>query len=87
MADPKPITITQITAASYQGGAEPQPFVIVGAGNVGQLALVTKQSGIANQPAATLPADFAGVQTQLQSLTTKINAILAALRSAGILAP
>lgn len=80
---PKPITVTTQTTASYgTKKPDPQPFVIVGTGS-----LVVKQAAIANQAAATLPADFAGVQTQLASLTTKINAILAALRSAGVILP
>lgn len=80
MADPKPITLTSVPAASYDGALDPQAFVVVGPG------AVTRQPAIANQPAATLPADLAGVQTQLQSLTTKVNAILVALRNAGIIA-
>ncbi len=81
MPAPKPIKLTQSTAAAYDGAAEPQPMVIVGAGNVGQAGLVTKQSGIADQPNATT-ADLAAIN----SLTAKVNAILAALRSAGIIA-
>lgn len=87
MAHPKPIKLTQITAANYDGAAEPQPMVIVGAGNVGQTALVTKQSAIANQANAGTLADLAAAQTAINSLTAKVNAILAALRSAGVIAP
>lgn len=80
---PKPITVTTQTVAAYGAARpEPQPYVIVGTGS-----LVVKQAAIANQAAATLPADFAGVQTQLASLTTKINAILAAIRAAGVILP
>lgn len=80
MPSPKPVTLTSVTAANYKGDGDPQPLVVVGPG------AVTRQAAIANQPAATLPADLAGVQTQLQSLTTKVNAILVALRNAGIIA-
>lgn len=30
MADPKPITLTQVEENSYTGAFEPQPFVVVG---------------------------------------------------------
>lgn len=86
MADPKPIKLTQVTTANYEGGAEPQPMVIVGAGNVGQSALVTKQSGIANittADATDLPTAIALANAN----KAKVNAILAALRSAGVIAP
>lgn len=86
MADPKPIALTSVTAASYTG-PDPQPMVVVSATGTGVVTPVTRQAAIANQPAATLPADFAGVQTQLQSITTKVNAILAALRNAGVINP
>lgn len=86
MADPKPIKLTQVTTANYDGAAEPQPMVIVGAGNVGQAALVTKQSGITNVTTADA-TDLASAIALANANKAKINAILAALRSAGVIAP
>lgn len=82
---PKPVTVTQITTANYEGAADPQPLVIVGAGNVGQAGLITKQSAIANQANAGTLADLAAAQAAINSLTAKVNAILGALRSAGVI--
>lgn len=81
---PKPITITQITTANYDGAAEPQPYVIVGAGNVGQAGLITKQSGIANEGTASA-TDLATAIALVNALKTKLNATLAALRAAGVI--
>lgn len=80
MPSPKPVTLTSITAANYKGDGDPQPLVVVGPG------AVSRQAAIANQaaPAATL-ADLAAARTELAAHATKINAILAALRSAGII--
>lgn len=83
---PKPIVLTSQTAASYPASLpDPQPFVVVQGATAGSVVAVTKQAGIADIPAATLPADFAGVQTQIQTDRTKINAIISALEAAGIL--
>lgn len=72
MAAPKPITLTQIESGAYDSDYAPEPFVIVG-GDV---------LGIDPQPAI---ADLAG-GADLATTVTKVNAILAALRSAGVIA-
>lgn len=88
MPAPKPVKLTQISAASYEGAGGPQPFVVVDNGaTAGEAGLVTTQAAIANQPASTVAADFAGVKVQIDAVITKLNAVLAALRAAGVIAP
>lgn len=72
MPAPKPIVLTQITDAAYTGDEAPAPFVIVG-GDI---------RGVDPQPAI---ADLAG-GADLPTTVTKVNAILAALRLAGVIA-
>lgn len=86
MARPKPVSMTQVTAANYKGIGKPQPLVIVGAGNVGQAGLATKQSAITDVTTADA-TDAATAVTLANANKAKINAILAALRSAGVIAP
>lgn len=84
MPQPKPVTLTQIPAEDYQGAGEPQPLVIVG----GDITGIDPQPAIANQ--ATVGGDFAtlaAATTAHNSLVAKVNAILAALRAAGVIAP
>ena len=80
--DPKPVTLTQIPAEDYEGAGAPQPLVIVG----GDITDIDPQPAIANQGALTV-GDIAAAQTAVNALVTKINAILAALRAAGVIAP
>ena len=85
---PKPVKLTQISATAYKGAGDPQPLVVVDSGSAaGEAGLVTTQAPIANQANAGTLADLAAAQTAINTLTAKVNAILAALRSAGVLAP
>lgn len=77
--DPYPITLTSVAADDYEGH-DPQPFVVVG-----DAVIPEPQPAIANQANAGTLADLAAAQTAINSLTAKVNSILAALRSAGIL--
>lgn len=86
MADPKPITLTQ-SATNPEAPWDPQPYVVVSPATAGVAGLVTKQAAIADQAASTLAADFAAQKVQLDAVITKLNAVLAALRSAGIILP
>jgi hypothetical protein len=84
---PKPVKLTTVSAAAYEGYGDPQPLVVVDSGTAaGEAGLVTTQPAIANQGALTV-TDIATAQTAITALVSKINAILAALRSAGALAP
>lgn len=84
---PKPITLTSVTKAAYEGSGDPQPFVVVDSGAAaGEAGLVTTQPAIANQGALTV-ADIAAAQTAVNALVAKVNAILVALRAAGVIAP
>lgn len=77
--DPKPITLTTVAADDYEG-FEPQPFVVVG-----DAVIPEPQPAIADQATAGAFADLAAANTAHNSLVAKVNSILAALRSAGIL--
>jgi hypothetical protein len=70
---PKPVTLTQVDAVDYEGAGEPQPLVVVG----------DVPGAVEPQPAI---ADLAG-GADLPTTVTKVNAILAALRAAGVIAP
>lgn len=83
--DPKPITLTQ-SATNPGAPYDPQPFVVVTGGSAGSVGVVTKQAAIANQGALTV-SDIATAQTAVTALVSKVNAILGALRSAGIILP
>lgn len=72
MAEPKPVVLTQITSGQYDSPYAPEPLVIVG-GDI---------RGVDPQPAI---ADLAG-GADLPTTVTKVNAILAALRAAGVIA-
>ena len=72
MPAPKPIVLTQITEAAYEGAYAPEPLVIVG----GDIRGIDPQAAI---------ADLAG-GADLPTTVTKVNAILAALRAAGVIA-
>lgn len=85
---PKPITLTSVTKAAYEGSGDPQPFVVVDNGAAaGEAGLVTTQPAIANQANAGTLADLTAAQTAINSVTAKVNAILVALRAAGVIAP
>lgn len=89
MPAPKPVKLTQVSAAAYEGSGDPQPLVVVDSGTAaGEAGLVTTQAAIANMTADPgALADLAAARTAITATNTKINAILAALRSAGVLAP
>ena len=83
MPQPKPITLTQIAAEDYQGAGEPQPLVIVG----GDITGIDPQAAIADLGATPASfADLAAARTAVNENRLKINAILAALRAAGVIA-
>lgn len=87
MADPKPIILTQ-SPTNPEAPLAPQPFVVVAGATAGSVGVVTKQAAIANitaDPGAL--ADLAAARTAITATNTKINAILAALRAAGIILP
>lgn len=84
MPDPKPITLT--TGANPDPLYDPQPFVVVSGSTQGSVGVVTKQAAIANESTANA-TDLATAQALANALKTKVNAILAALRSAGVILP
>ena len=80
MVSGKPVTITAVDAEDYSGFT-PQPLVVVGSIPGG----VDEQSAIAN--IATADATDEATAVALANATkAKVNAILAALRSAGVIA-
>lgn len=84
--DPKPVRLT--TVATNPSAFDPEPLVVVSPATAGAAGLVTKQAAIANLAADPgVLADLAAARTALTTTNTKINAILAALRSAGIILP
>ena len=83
MAAAKPVTLT--TGANPNPGLAPEPLVVVSGAGAGSVGVVTKQAAIANQAALTV-TDIATAQTAVNALTSKVNAILAALRAAGVIA-
>lgn len=82
---PKPVTLT--SGANPSPGNDPEPLVVVSGATAGSVGVVTKQAAIANQAAAGTLADLAAAQTAINAVTTKLNAVLAALRAAGIIVP
>lgn len=86
---PKPVKLTQVSAANYEGAGDPQPLVVVdNGGTAGEAGLVTTQAAITNitaDPGAL--ADLAAARTAITNSNNKINAILTALRAAGVIAP
>lgn len=76
---PYPITLTSVAADDYEGNT-PQPFVVVG-----DAVIPEPQPAIANAATAGAFADLAAANTAHNALVAKVNAILAALRNAGIL--
>ena len=82
MPTPQPQPIVLTSGANPTPGVAPKPFVIVGPST-----LVTRQPAVANQAAAATLADLAAAQTAINAVTTKLNATLAALRAAGVIAP
>ena len=85
MADPKPIALT--TGANPNPGLDPQPMIVVSGSTAGSVGVVTKQAAIVNQANAGTLADLEAAQTAINTLTAKVNAILVALRSAGVILP
>lgn len=85
MADPRPVRLT--TVATNPSAFDPEPLVVVAPATAGTAGLVTRQPAISNQANAGTLADLAAAQAAINTLTAKVNAILAALRNAGILVP
>lgn len=81
---PKAVTFTQTTAAALKDAGDPQPLVLVGGTTAGSTSLVTKQAAIADVSTANA-TDLATAQALANANKVKINAILAVLRSAGII--
>ena len=81
MPQPKPVTLTQIPEGEYEGAGAPQPLVIVG----GDITGIDPQAAIANVGTADA-TDGATAATLANANKAKINAILAALRAAGVIA-
>lgn len=82
MAAPKPVVLTQVDTGDYDSPEAPAPLVVVGAVPGG----VEPQPAIANQANAGTLADLAAAQTAINSVTAKLNTVLAALRAAGVIA-
>ena len=65
MADPKPVTLTQVDTGAYTGAYSPQPLVIVG----------SVPGEVTPQAAPTIdvtPADATAVATDLQAVVTAL---------------
>lgn len=81
-----PVTLTTGTV-NPDAPLKPYPLQVVTAAGAGAVGPVTRQAAIANQANAGTLADLAAAQTAINALTSKVNAILAALRNAGVLVP
>lgn len=73
MTSPKPITLS--AGANPTPGVDPQPFVLTNAGDA--VANVSTADG----------SDAATTQALANALKAKVNALLAELRQAGVIAP
>lgn len=84
---PKPIALT--AGANPTPGADPQPFIVVGGLPAAGAARggVLRGVAVADQAASTLPTDFPSTKVQIDAVITKLNALLASLRTAGVIAP
>lgn len=80
MAKPRPVTITQMDAADYDGVFTPEPLLVVG-----DIGAFDPQPAIANIATAD-GSDPATTQALANATKAKVNAILAALRAAGVIA-
>lgn len=91
MPAPKPITLTSVATNAYEGAQDPQPFVAVG--GVPMAAATTSAAGAVKRTPAitdvTAPdaTDEASAVVLANANKAKINALLAALRTAGIVTP
>lgn len=83
--DPRPVRLT--TVATNPSGFDPEPLVVIAPATAGTAGLVTRQAAVANQPASTVATDFASQKVQLDATITKLNALLTALRAAGVIVP
>lgn len=83
--DPRPVRFT--TSTTNPSVHDPEPLVVVSPATVGTAGLVTRQAAIANQANAGTLADLAAAQAAINTLTAKVNALLAANRAAGVIAP
>lgn len=86
MPNPKPVVLTTATTNPTTNKA-PEPLLVVAAATAGVAGLVVKQSALADQAASTLPTDFPSTKVQIDAVITKLNALLAKLRTAGLLLP
>jgi hypothetical protein len=84
MATPKPISLTSVTAAAYKGAGAPKPYVVVNGATAGSVVTVTKQAAVPDIATADA-TDLATAITLANATKAKVNALLASLRSAGII--
>lgn len=83
MSDPKPVTFTEYSAT--EGTYDAEPLALIGALPAGSTALATTTvAGVVKKTAAE--ADLAGA-ADLPTTVAKVNALLAKLRTAGIVTP
>lgn len=75
--DPAPIKLTQVDVTAYHSAQDPAPLVVVG----GLPAATTLTAGGVKK----LPAQANSVATDVAGLLADFNALLAKLRTAGIL--
>lgn len=88
MSTPKPITLTSVATEDYEGKNAPQPFVVVG-----DLPVVTEDTAGAIVQADAIAdiatangSDAATTQALANATKATVNTILAALRTAGVIA-
>ena len=82
---PKPVSITTASTTTNPP-LKPQPLVIVQGSTAGSVGVVTKQAAITNVTTADA-TDATTAAALANADKAKINAILAALRSAGVIVP
>lgn len=90
----KPVVLTR-AASNPAPNRAPEPLLIIGTIPASAVAnattatrgVVLQSVAIADQAASTLPTDFASTKVQLDAIINKLNALLAAQRTAGQIAP
>lgn len=83
MADPKPIKV--VSAGNTEGAYAPEPVALVGTLPTGSVpAATTAVAGVVK--VAVAQADMAATPADLTAVATGFNALLAKLRTAGVLA-
>lgn len=88
MSTPKPIELTAIAADDYAGRNAPQAYVVVGGlpPATDEVAGGVLQAGLIGDVTTANGSDAATTQALANALKTKLNAVLAALREAGVIA-